>query len=79
MVGGQEQGEIRGPALWVANKLRTSMFTAAPYRLFDRHVLPTLFAIVQPAPADQPSRGSSAPVMRTVVVMGSSIADFSAP
>jgi hypothetical protein len=42
----EQQGEIRGPALWVANKMRTSVLTATPYRLFDRHVLPTLFAIV---------------------------------
>lgn len=38
------QEELRGPALLVANKLRTSAVTAAPYRFFARHILPTVFA-----------------------------------
>jgi hypothetical protein len=40
----ERQREIRGPALWLANQLRTSVLTATPYRFFARHILPTLFA-----------------------------------
>src|SRR5205085_5971594 len=40
----EAQVEVRGPALWLAHRLRTSMLTAGPYGIFTRHVLPTAFA-----------------------------------
>ena len=36
--------EARGPALWLANRLRTWPVTAWPYRFFARRILPTAFA-----------------------------------
>jgi hypothetical protein len=42
--GRTTEGEIRGPALWLANRMRTWRITAIPYRVFAQKILPTAFA-----------------------------------
>jgi len=43
--GLESQTEVRGPALWLANRLRTWRITAWPYRFFAQSILPTAFAV----------------------------------